>query len=377
MGNLRTPRRPSSVAPEGPAEAPKPTDLTTAAWRRALRAGLAALERNDLAAATARFEAALAVAPDVPDVCAAVGHVRIRAGEFAAGVDLLVRAFRAAPDLISAACTAARTLHLELDRADDAAALLADADAENPGWPSVAIVRAELAYHKDALDDAAAAIADAFARIEALEDDAPNSERLGASAAAQEVTARIANARGMQAADRGELEQALFQLARAATAAPNWPTPVVNRGVVFARLGNDVHARSAMVRALEIDPLTVSAHHHLGVLDEREGNLRDAKARYARALGLLQHEASSAAGRDNRPAQAHATHIETAMRLAGVCARLGDKDDAISVLRGILEIDDSHRDATILLASMLSETDSKPGRLHDDDRQRQEHQHEH
>jgi Tfp pilus assembly protein PilF len=64
---------------------------------------------------------------------------------------------------------------------------------------------------------------------------------------------------GAEFAAAGRLEAALVALRDAASAAPAWPDPVYNQGVVLLRLGRRDQAADALARYLEMSPLAPDA----------------------------------------------------------------------------------------------------------------------
>jgi tetratricopeptide (TPR) repeat protein len=121
--------------------------------------------------------------------------------------------------------------------------------------------------------------------------------------------------RGVAHLERGELEPALEALREAVRRDPRDAVARDYLGVAFQLAGMRESALSAFEAAAREDPDYAPAHLHLGLALDEAGRPREAVASYQEALRL---EPESAAAR-------HA--------LARGCARLGDLDGAVRLLR--------------------------------------------
>jgi len=61
---------------------------------------------------------------------------------------------------------------------------------------------------------------------------------------------------------------------------------LIDLGLIYRRRGEDPRAESALEAALEVDPVSVEAHHHLGDLLRASGRIEAALGRYRQALAI-------------------------------------------------------------------------------------------
>jgi tetratricopeptide (TPR) repeat protein len=94
-------------------------------------------------------------------------------------------------------------------------------------------------------------------------------------------------AEGMQAFEKGDYEAALGAFDRAKAALPDNALVEFNRGAALHKLGRNEEARSALMRAADLDPkheLTGPIHYNLGNAWAATGNKKEAIAEYRKAL---------------------------------------------------------------------------------------------
>lgn len=119
-------------------------------------------------------------------------------------------------------------------------------------------------------DDAAARIQDLASGTQIIRPDAAN----------------LAFRNGLALADLGRLDEALADFQGAAEAAPDWPDPYYNRGVLFSRLGLPDEAATSLRRYLELRPDGEDAVRVAEQIGRLEGTARRSTASPALALGL-------------------------------------------------------------------------------------------
>jgi tetratricopeptide (TPR) repeat protein len=249
-------------------------------WRDELVAGLNALRNGEFSRAELHFERAYRHAPELPEICFALGRERLRRGRTGEAEELLAAAWSRDRSLVSAGATLARCVGIHLARMQDAHQILDEAEAIHGREPALEITRAELLVHEGRHAEAETRAARALAASE--HDEGRAATRL----AAQAVLARVENARGLARVEEGDLEAALFAFKRAADRDPMWGAPHVNSGAAFAEMGRHGPARAAYRRAIEADPTNPLAHYNLGLLLLRDGQLHEARGAIERALTL-------------------------------------------------------------------------------------------
>jgi len=123
---------------------------------------------------------------------------------------------------------------------------------------------------------------------------------------------------GVILAERGETEQALEKLTRAAVLAPDDARVLYNRGLFLTRLGRPEEGSEDLHRSLDLDPDNVDARHGFGLALVGLGDLAAAAAQYREAL------------------RREPIHVPLIIDLASVLARQGDLEGAEERLRDVL-----------------------------------------
>lgn len=307
------------------------------------------------------------LAPDRAEVCYALGRSRLRAGAVAEAEQLLRAAWLGDPSLVSAAGTLARCLGLHAGRFAEAHDVLDEAAARHEAVALIGVVRGELLLAEERLEEARAA-ADAV-----LLGDASESER----DAARAVLARVANREGIECAERGECERALFLFRQAAHLDPGWSSPHVNQGAVFARMTMHARAAAAYEQAMAIEPENARVYENRALLRKELGDLAGARSDLTRVLELEPQARAAAlalaavhhALNDPRAmitvlsnALEHAADdVDLWCELGVAFAEAGDRDNAEACWRRILVLAPDHPGACTHLASLLV----RDGRLHE------------
>lgn len=331
-------------------------------WRLELEKGLAQLRTGAFATARRHFARAYRAAPSEPTVCYAYGRELIRDSELVRGEELLRFAWANDRTLVGAAATLARSLGLEHRRLEEAHALLDEAEAVGGDPGVVLVVRAELYLEEGRAGEAREAAA------RALELDDGDYVGLGANAA----IARAENLEGVELADAGELDGALFRFRRASLADPEWVAPRINAAVVFERLGRLGAALRSAEEAIAADPEHPGARvEHsrlllaLGRGEEAAANLAEAtreapdRGELVCALAEIHLELGDEAGASKTlveylRGQLGAADVQAWFLLARAQLGEGDHDMAEDCLRQVIEMDPDHGDARCLLADLLA-----------------------
>ena len=117
--------------------------------------------------------------------------------------------------------------------------------------------------------------------------------------AAQSKTGALAwayNNRGIAAAAKGDLLNAIADYSKAIELAPDDASAWANRGSAYAALGDLLPALADHERALLLAPDNASSWHNRGVDFEELGQYREALADYAKAIELDPHHVGSHVG---------------------------------------------------------------------------------
>lgn len=328
-------------------------------WQSELRRGLEHLRSGRLVEAEECFERAHGMAPDRPEVCYALGRARLRSGIMEEAEALLRAAWQGDRSLVSAAGTLARCLGIHGQRFDEAHAVLDEAVAEHGPLAMLQVIRSELLLASDRFEEARVAAEAALASPDS------ESERDAASA----VLARALNREGIQHAERGDNEHAVFLFMRAAHLDPEWSSPHVNLGAALARMGMHERAMTAYNSALAVDPENPIAHENRGLLLRHRGDLARASKSLTTALSLDPTSRSAALSlalvyRELGDGEAAREVLSAALEhasedpdlwfeLGAVFAADNEGDDAEACWRRVLQIDPMHAAACASLADLL------------------------
>lgn len=336
-------------------------------WQSELRQGLEHLRGGRLEQAEACFERAHGLAPVRPEVCYALGRARLRGGAVTEAEALLRTAWQGDRLLVSAAGTLARCLGLHGKRFDEAHAVLAEAEAHHGPLALLHVVRSELLLAQDRFAEARV---EAEAALEHLGSDAEGD-------AARAALARAINREGIERAEGGDHEGAVFLFKRAAHLDPEWSSPLVNLGAALTHMGMHERAMAAYERAVATEPDNPMAHENRGLLLRHRGDLAGARDALATALALEPASRGAALALaavhmergDAAAAQTVLSEIiertpddpELWCELGGAFAAGGDRDSAEACMRRALQIDPYHAGACTGLADLLV----RDGRFHE------------
>lgn len=304
-------------------------------WSDELRLGLERLRDGEFGCAVRHFERAHDRAPDQPEVCFALGRERLRQDDPVAAEALLRTAWLGDPSLLSAAAALARCLAIHLGELDEADSVLSRAREQHGSLPLFDVVRAEILLDRGDIEQAKHA---AEAALAAAGDESSTTAR-----AARAALARVHNHDGIDDAEDGRLDAALFAFKRAAHNDPTWSSPLVNMGAVFVQLGKPARARSAFTAALDVEPDNPTAHLDLGLLARDAGDRETARSHLERAVEL-DPDSGAAAG-----------------ALAGLRLLAGDIDSACALLSARLERDPDDAGAWHDLGVALAAADDRGG----------------
>lgn len=302
----------------------------------ALRRGLKSLRAGELDRAEAHFSRAYRWAPTQPEVCYALGRERLRQGRIDEGEQLLAAAWSGDTTLVSAAATLARSYAQNRGDYARAHALLDEASRVAPpdAVDTLLVVRAEMLIDEGRIVEARTAAEAALtqANYETTE------------GAARAALARIFNQEGIDLANAGCYERALFCFKRAADHDPAWSSPHVNIGACFIRLDKPAPALTAYRAAVALEPDNAIAHYNLGLLHRELGDGEAARRALQAAI-------------DADPANAN----EARSALAAVCLSDGDPDSAIELLSAIVGIAPEDSDAWVDLGLALNAAGDRDG----------------
>lgn len=98
--------------------------------------------------------------------------------------------------------------------------------------------------------------------------------------------ARLNYNQGVNALDRGGLDEGIELLEAAVTAAPNLSAPRIDLGIAYHRAGDLEAAERNLLVALESNPQHPIANNELGIIYRKTGRFAEAKRRYETALAV-------------------------------------------------------------------------------------------
>jgi protein O-GlcNAc transferase len=309
-----------------------PTQTPSAGLKEAdadYRAGVAALNRNDLKTAQSQFEAVTRLAPSAEQGHSALGAVLLREGQWPAGIRELEKALALKPGDFSAQMNLA------------------------------------MAY---AQSGAAAKSIPLFAKIEA----ASNAERHPLPSAALAAYARALATAGQKTTATTKMKEAL-------AAEPNSAELHDELGSLYAQQKNWPSAQQEFSEAIRLKDDFAEAHLHLGFVLQAEQNAQ-AFGEWMQAYNLAPSNAQVAltvgkaladATQDEQamPVLQHAFELapasaEAAYQLAVVLQRTGHVPEAISLFKQVADADPKNADALANLGMALTQlhqaTDAAP-----------------
>lgn len=175
---------------------------------------------------------------------------------------------------------------------------------------------------------------------------------------------------GNLAQDRGELDKALARYETAQRLNPSFIPARVNAALCHARRGDDAAAEKALRDALRIEPASAEALFNLGLLRAEQGDPGEAEQCLRAALKADPHLAQAAynlgvmviAERPDeglallrKAAEEAPAEPRYAYALGFHLRRLGERDDAIGVLRSLRKLHPAHAEAIALLGVLYEE----------------------
>jgi tetratricopeptide (TPR) repeat protein len=280
-------------------------------WKPPLITALRHLAAGESSRALPLLEQAYELGPEVPEVCLAYGRELARQGE-SLGITLLERAHDLDPSLLSAGAELARRL---AERGDThrGAAVARQLCNDHPDDPLAWICASELALGIDHLEEAENCASRALEL-------ATNGDK--ADRAARALLARCHNQRGMERADAGDFESALFAFRRASELDSEWSAPFTNMGAAFSRIGKHRRALELYRQAASIEPDTALPLYNVGLELIELGEWNAARSQLEDTVRLLLASDDRSAG---LLAQAHCA-------LAKVYRHLGADARAVRAL---------------------------------------------
>ena len=96
--------------------------------------------------------------------------------------------------------------------------------------------------------------------------------------------ARLSYNQGVNALDRGGLDEGIELLEAAVNAAPQLSAPRIDLGIAYHRAGNLEAAEENLLLALEVNPNHPIANNELGIIYRKTGRFAEAKRSYETAL---------------------------------------------------------------------------------------------
>jgi protein O-GlcNAc transferase len=286
----------------------------------AYREGVAALNRNDLATAQAKFEAVARLAPAVEQGHSALGAVLVREGRMSEGIRELEKA-------------------LDLKPGDESAEL------------NLALAYEETGQSAKALP--------LFAKLQA-----------SASTERHTLPGSVLASYARALAGAGQPAAAIAKMKAAALAEPHDPQLRDDLGSLYARAQDWPHADQAFSEAIRLKPDFAAAHLQLGFVLQAEQK-PNAADEWMRAVELAPADANIAltagkaladAGADAQAAaileQAHRidpASTAAAYQLALVLQRVNRVPDAVALLKSVVEAEPKNTDALVNLGMALSQ----------------------
>jgi Flp pilus assembly protein TadD len=227
--------------------------------------GVALLNQGKPAPAAARFQAALAEAPEDPELHNSLGAALAAQGRHDDAVGHFARAVELRPDFADAWHNWGNSLRRR-EKDGEAVERYLEAVKIRPNWP-------------DALNN----LALAYRGMERL-DEAEAQLRLALRCQPQHAEAR--NNLGVLLADRGKWPEAAAAYRQALRLRPNAPETHNNLGVVLVRQNRIAEAIERYQTALRLKPDYADANNNLGNALRQEGRLDEAEQNLRRALEL-------------------------------------------------------------------------------------------
>lgn len=304
-----------------------PTTAKSDRFEAPLTEGFRALQRGDLAAASAAFDKVLKEDPSHINATLGLAEAELKAGRSAKAEGLLKRALEYAPADPDVLVAYAR-FHSTHGRFDEALALLQRATGVPPGDYSALRDLGDLqlnAYKKpaaaiQAYRQALALRPDAVAprvgiALALLAESRPGDARAELEQAARQAPGdpMLPHMIGRIEASEKRFQPALAAMDRALTIDPGMAAALSDRGDIHAELGQNKQAAADYETLVKLVPGNPTALLKLGMVYQRLDRLDDARQRYLEALALKKdlavaynNLASIALRGKKEPAQAHA-----------------------------------------------------------------------
>ena len=275
---------PIGIAAQAPSASLKEADAD-------YREGVAALNRNDLAAAQAKFEAVTRLAPSAGQGHSALGAVLVREGQWAAGIRELEKALSLKPGDSSAQMNLAMA-YSQTGAPAKAIPLFAKLEAATPHQPLPSAVLAAYARALAAIGQKTAATAKMKAALGQEPNSADLHDELGSLYAQQKdwPQARQEFSEAIRLNDsfaeahlhlgfvcQAEQDpQAPAEWAKAASLAPSDPAINLAAGKALAEAGQEDQALPILQLAVALEPNSPQASYQLAVVLQRTGHVADA-----------------------------------------------------------------------------------------------------
>lgn len=160
------------------------------------------------------------------------------------------------------------------------------------------------------------------------------------------------NGLGVALKEQGLNEEAIACYREAIRLNPKFPEAYNNLGLAYQGLGKGTEALNQYRRALELNPRFPELQYNLGNMMRADGNHAEAISRYRFAQSLRRDYADAIAGEASvyevtgeyqkcydmlRPLiEAGKANVNTAISFGMVCGRLNRRDEAISLIEGLL-----------------------------------------
>jgi len=202
------------------------------------------------------------LAPNTPEILAALGELWLRTGDDAKAEPALAHAIALRPDDVKSLSLLAQ-LDLAKNRPLDAADLLLRANKLDPNNPDILFLMAQVSINQKFFEDALPLLEQAVALAPARAD------------------IRAALGESYYKADK--IQKAVATFLQLIQSAPS-PRAYSFLGVAYTDLGRFDEARAQFEAALKLDPADTFSLFHLGYLAEKQGNNSTAEAIFRKVL---------------------------------------------------------------------------------------------
>jgi tetratricopeptide (TPR) repeat protein len=175
--------------------------------------------------------------------------------------------------------------------------------------------------------------------------------------------------------NRGDFKQAVASYDTALKLEPRAVLAMVNESIAYARLGETSKSSDALQKALKVAPENAAANFNMGLLKAEQNDLKQAEV-YLRAALKADPQMAQAAynlcvitakdrldealGFCRKASALRPDEPRYAYTLAFYLNQKGDKDEAVSTLKAIVEKHPAYRDAQLLLQRISKTKDATP-----------------